>query len=443
MPKRPDLREFVLVKNIMTSTESAEGGVTTANGGVAVKSAAGQPAVGETNGHSGDLEPTQPKRSKEGTPDADGYFSSYNDIEVHKLMLQDRPRTEAYQNAILENSHLFKGKTVLDIGAGTGILSLFSMKAGASKVYAVEASPMVGLLREIVELNNENGVVEVIHGKAEDIKLPDQVDIIVSEWMGFYLLHESMLDSVIKARDIHLNDDGIMFPSHATIHAAPIQLNSYIKDNIDYWDNVYGFNMNPVAQHVMENKMSGGAPEVMVVGAEELLAAPVTITEYDLRWVQLDEVTAVKDKKFVSINKQGSFHGLCVWFQADFNPLFYDDDVAEQFRRVKLDTGPSAPATHWKQTVIVIPSADSEVDIDEVIGWELSMVQSQENPRHYELGLSLLDPELDEHPIPCRCQMGRCALFAALMEKEDEELQDLEEIGEDQKIEENAGADDS
>ena len=48
----------------MTSTESAEGGVTTGNGGVAVKSAAGQPAFGETNGHSGDLEPTQPKRSK-------------------------------------------------------------------------------------------------------------------------------------------------------------------------------------------------------------------------------------------------------------------------------------------------------------------------------------------------------------------------------------------
>merc|ERR1711922_50020 len=103
------------------------------------------------------------------------------------------------------------GKTVMDIGAGTGILSLFCKKAGAAKVYAVEASPFVNILREIIELNDDEKVIEVVHGKAEDIDLPTQVDIIVSEWMGFYLLHESMLDSVIRARDKHLQDDGVMF----------------------------------------------------------------------------------------------------------------------------------------------------------------------------------------------------------------------------------------
>ena len=62
------------------------------------------------------------------------YFSSYDDVEVHRLMIRDKARTDAYQAAITENAHYFKDKIVMDVGAGTGILSLFAMKAGAKKV---------------------------------------------------------------------------------------------------------------------------------------------------------------------------------------------------------------------------------------------------------------------------------------------------------------------
>lgn len=52
--------------------------------------------------------------------------------------------------------------------------------------------------------------IEVIHGKVEDIELPEKVDLIISEWMGFYLLHEAMLDSVLVARDKFLKPGGTM-----------------------------------------------------------------------------------------------------------------------------------------------------------------------------------------------------------------------------------------
>lgn len=52
-------------------------------------------------------------------------------------MLKDVVRTKTYQNVIYKNKHLFKDKIVLDVGAGTGILSLFCAKAGAKHVYAV------------------------------------------------------------------------------------------------------------------------------------------------------------------------------------------------------------------------------------------------------------------------------------------------------------------
>jgi protein arginine N-methyltransferase 1 len=56
----------------------------------------------------------------------------------HEEMLKDEVRTKSYLNAIEQNKHLFKGKVVLDVGCGTGILSMFAARAGAKKVFAVE-----------------------------------------------------------------------------------------------------------------------------------------------------------------------------------------------------------------------------------------------------------------------------------------------------------------
>merc|ERR1719193_1133228 len=80
--------------------------------------------------------------------------------------------------------------------------------------------------------------------------------------MGFYLLHESMLDSVILAREKHLSDDGIVLPSHAKILAAPVQLDSWVEEQFNSWREVYGFNMTPMAQRAMEIRLERGQPEV-------------------------------------------------------------------------------------------------------------------------------------------------------------------------------------
>ncbi len=73
---------------------------------------------------------------------------------------------------------------MLDVGCGTGILSMFAAKAGATKVFAIDCSSIVDHCKTIVEDNGMSDVIEVIRGKMEDIQLPvDYVDIIISEWM--------------------------------------------------------------------------------------------------------------------------------------------------------------------------------------------------------------------------------------------------------------------
>lgn len=67
----------------------------------------------------------------------DYYFDSYAHFGIHEEMLKDEVRTLTYKNSMLHNRHLFKNKTVLDIGCGTGILSMFAAKAGAAKVIGV------------------------------------------------------------------------------------------------------------------------------------------------------------------------------------------------------------------------------------------------------------------------------------------------------------------
>jgi SAM-dependent methyltransferase len=70
------------------------------------------------------------------------YFQFYGYLSQQQNMMQDYIRTSTYQRAILANLPDFKDKVVLDVGAGSGILSFFAIQAGARKVYAVEASTM-------------------------------------------------------------------------------------------------------------------------------------------------------------------------------------------------------------------------------------------------------------------------------------------------------------
>lgn len=154
----------------------------------------------------------------------DKYFRSYEQLHTHSLMLKDVKRTKSYMDAFERMKPEFQDKIILDVGAGTGILSIMAARIGAKHVYAIEPSETCHLARQIIEENGLKDRITVIQKKVEEITigedLPEKVDIIVSEWMGFCLLYEGMLDSVLWARDNLMVKGGLIFPERAKIFIA-------------------------------------------------------------------------------------------------------------------------------------------------------------------------------------------------------------------------------
>lgn len=109
----------------------------------------------------------------------------------------------------------------------------FAVRAGAKHVIGVDMSTIIDKAKEIVERNGMSDKITLLQGKMEEVKLPfDKVDIIISEWMGYFLLYESMLDTVLYARDKYLKPDGLIFPDKATIFMAGIEDGEYKEEKI-------------------------------------------------------------------------------------------------------------------------------------------------------------------------------------------------------------------
>ena len=307
-------------------------------------------------------------------------------------MLKDAIRTDAYRDFIYTNKHLFAGKTVLDIGCGTGILSMFCAKAGAKQVIAVDNSEIINKARENIFHNGLADKITCCKGLIEEVKLPvDQVDIIVSEWMGYALLYEAMLPSVLYARDKYLAPDGLLVPSHSSIFLGPVSDSEYITDSITFWRDVYGFDMKAMQAGIYDDARMLVMPEKTVAGT------PCLVKHFDLHTVKVEDLVFSVDWKTVLANDAESLDGFLVWFD-----IYFAESRTSQIEpvtasskewmdlgkdRVAFTTGPFAKATHWMQCLLLTKGHSkqlTEADSRSVQG-ELSFITAEDNPRALSL----------------------------------------------------------
>lgn len=300
----------------------------------------------------------------------DFYFESYSELSLQRLMVSDRPRTDAFAAAIKEVVR--GGERVLDIGAGTGLLAMLAAKAGAKEVYALDQAAIAQAAKMIIERNGLAETIEVIQSNATDFQLAEPVDLIVSEWLGHFAFAETMLDDVIACRDENLKEGGTMLPSGVELLLAPLDSSLlYDEEGPGNWNEVvHGIDFS----HLETLELDQAIAIKTFVAPEDLIAPGQPIVTLDLATCKPNDPWHSGELEF-TVERDGRLDGFAGWFVAQLSPS------------VRLDTGPYYPMTHWKQTYLPFPP--TPVEKGQRLNVRYTLSKHPAEPRSLELKLTL------------------------------------------------------
>ncbi|CAA6654277.1 unnamed protein product [Spirodela intermedia] len=303
------------------------------------------------------------------------YFHYYGQLLHQQNMLQDYVRTGTYFAAVVENRADFHDRIVVDVGAGSGILSLFAAQAGAKHVYAVEASEMAEYAHRLTAGNPSLGErITVVKGKVEEVTLPEKADILISEPMA----------------------NGKMFPSVGRIHMAPFSdeyLYVEIANKALFWQqkNYFGVDLTPLHGPAFQGYFT---QPVVDAFDPRLLISPAVSHTLDFTYIKEEELYEI-DIPLSFIASIGTrVHGLACWFDVLFN--------GSSVQRW-LTTAPGAPTTHWYQLRCVLSQPLYVMAGQEITG-QLRMVAH--NAQSYTLYLTLSGGSCLIHLIRCLSGLG-------------------------------------
>ncbi|KAE8216049.1 hypothetical protein CF327_g757 [Tilletia walkeri] len=381
------------------------------------------------------------------------YFTSYASNDIHQTMISDSVRTLSYAKFILspQNAHLFRDKIIMDVGCGSGILSLFAARAGAATVLAIDASDIADRTVLNVQENGFGSVVRVFKGKIEDLgpelaPYEGKVDVIVSEWMGYFLIYEAMLPSVLHARDLYLRkpsqvnaedgtsrDGGILAPSHTRMTLAGVEDADLLHERIHFWSDVYGFKMSAMSKGLTDDAYTEGLKrEALITDTANIFDLP--LMTMSTKQPEFESTFALK------ASRKGTMHAFLSWFDTWFLPaplsssgLFppkgrrdteggevlpglppcqtaepvradisgldeslrgnavvpAKDEGAGQGEAVSFTTGPEGKETHWKATAFLLKDP-IEVEQGTTITGRIKVTKSSTHSRELEAELHYL-----------------------------------------------------
>jgi SAM-dependent methyltransferase len=264
---------------------------------------------------------------------APAYHMSYQDVAMHKVMLQDVVRTDAYERAL--NAVVKPHHTVLDFGCGTGILAMFAARAGAAKVIAVDRSPFISTARAIALANGFNDI-DFYHDDHLSLALNEKVDVIVSEWMGHCLFYEAMLEPLLTIRDRYLAKGGIMIPAQVSLHAGLVCDRAVLEDLSFLRHRPYGIDFSPIAHVPLQQT------DLVTLDAQSLLKTTADLGSLDMHSTGKADSPRIFSGTVIP-SKKSEIYALCGWFSTQL------------CRGIRFGTGPRDTPTHWDQILFPLP----------------------------------------------------------------------------------------
>lgn len=257
---------------------------------------------------------------------------------VHVSMLDDRERTNRYLEAI--RAVVRPGDVVVEVGTGTGVLSVAAAKAGAARVYAIEASAMGQVAREVFAANGVADRITLVEGMSTRVSLPERCDVLIAELIGKDPLEEGVLEFTRDAVARFLSPGGRLVPSHLAVFAHPVQLPddvvrhwTFTPAAVEEWGEAYGIRFDPLVA------ASRRSPWRMTLAPRRLsalpaLAPPIRLVSSDLSRI---EAVGLEARATGEVSEDGEVHGVALSFAATLAS------------GIVLDTDPRAyrPDNHW------------------------------------------------------------------------------------------------
>lgn len=258
---------------------------------------------------------------------------AYESIASHRAMALDAVRNEAYAAAL--RRVIGPDSVVLDLGAGTGVLGMIAARLGAKRVYLVEPSDIISVAQEIVAANGLQDVVQCLHGRIEDVTVPEKVDVIVSVMTGNFLLTEDLIPVLFHARDSLLKPGGHLVPDRASMEAVLVSAPDVHATHVEGWS---------TPQHGVD--LSAGrtyAANSLLYGPTNFrectyLAEPATLMTLDFT---RDAYDALHAQATFEVTASGVCHGLAGWFRMQLGDEW-------------LSTSPRSPQMHWSSAYLPI-----------------------------------------------------------------------------------------
>jgi SAM-dependent methyltransferase len=252
-------------------------------------------------------------------------------VEYHGRLLADLHRMDAYERAI--RALVRPGDVVLDLGAGTGVLAMLAARRGAARVHAVESTPVAALARELVRDNGLEAQVRVHEADVVTLAPLEPVDLIVSDFLGRFLVDDEMLDAVAASR-AWLRPGGRFCPGAVELILAPA--GNFLLDTVDAFRfPIYGLDFSAGLARALRRPYGGDLLPA------SLLAAPQRFARYEPAREASPALSARLD---FALSGTGELRALAGWFRAELAP------------GVTLCTEPGIQS-HWGQMLFPLPPA--------------------------------------------------------------------------------------
>ncbi|HUL34903.1 MAG TPA: 50S ribosomal protein L11 methyltransferase [Candidatus Eisenbacteria bacterium] len=234
----------------------------------------------------------------------------FSDPAEQGALLADRARCEAFREAIQRT--VKPGDVVVDLGAGTGLLSFFALEAGARHVYAIEFSRIARTTQKLIEANGFQKRITLIRKMSTRARLPELGDVLISETLSAFCFDaENTIAYMHDARKRLLKPDARIIPESAETFLVPISSDAFGLGNIP--EIFYGINFQ-----AFREKLFGGTIAVHATDQPYIeLSPPGPAHKIDFR-----SDTEIPRKAIVPfrISRDGRLDGFLGWFEATLCP---------------------------------------------------------------------------------------------------------------------------